>query len=391
LKFKFLLFLSLPFSLSLSLSVLLGGCALKQSISTPAASKEKLFYENGIHSISKKNYKESIAQFTALLQNYPATKWLPAIYYNLGVAYEGLSDYKTAAENYKHVIEFYDGLGTRDETEALFRYSICQEYIGDDDKMLFALLQLKDRGLFLSKEQGEVEVPARIAAAYARLGNYEEAKKYFSNSEDALKKLKRAVALAAVKNNSNRLADSAPALNNPTAETDLQAWLPKTLYSVGHIQFPSHDFSEPAFKAFLTNIEQSQERLLRAAELSQNPWSKKAAQELIDAYNQAWNWIDHLEVSKNADVLQEAKLRQDKQRLMSADFDVTIQHLKLLRIPTILGETENKFVSDIFKTAQGIERKLNIIVDESDVQDQETPEAQKRNSIKAQGRIRNKK
>jgi tetratricopeptide (TPR) repeat protein len=349
----------------------LASCALRPVALAPIQTKEKAYYDEGLKSIAQKDYKRAALALNKLLQEYPTSRWLVGVYYNLGVTYEGLVDYAQAAANYMKVIDFYDGLKTRDEAEALYRYSICQEHLGDDNKGLFALLQLQDRTQYLNKGQADVEVPARMAGSYARLGNLDEAKKYFNKSETGLKKLRRAHLVAG-------------------EQLDLEAWLPKTLYSMGHISSRSHEMgsaSPEQFKNFLASVEQSQERLLRAAETGDSVWAKKASLELVGIYSDAWSSIEKAEVPQTTDQLQYAKARQDHQREMAADFDVTISHLKLLRTPISVKEPESAQVTEIFDAAFKIQQRLNILIEAPDVQDQETRDSQKRSTIKRPGKI----
>src|SRR5207253_10911043 len=71
----------------------------------------------------------------------------------------------------------------RPPTSTLFPYTTLfrsYEALGEDDKMALTLLQLQDKTAFLPKQTADMEIPARLAAAYAREGNLDQAKIYYA-------------------------------------------------------------------------------------------------------------------------------------------------------------------------------------------------------------------
>ncbi|MDZ4676275.1 MAG: outer membrane protein assembly factor BamD [Oligoflexia bacterium] len=345
--------------LLLLVAILLSACAVKTMRDEPAAPKEKALYEQGLKALVKKDYSTATNKFNQLLNDFPSTRWLSGAYYNLGLAYEGQTKHAEAAEKYKKVIEFYQGVHTRDEADALYRLSICYEYIGDDTKMVLTLLELDTHSEFLNRNTGNVELPARLAAAYARMGNLAEAKVYYSRAELGLKKLRRV-----------RLTE------------DTLVWLPKTLYSMGKLAPLRSDFTDEDFKNYVGTIERSQSWLLRASELGGNEWSKKAAAELTTGYNDAWNFIANFPVPDGSDKLQALKIQQQKQKSMSEALDRVLDKIKVERLPSTQLEPELPQVTEIFKTVALVQKQVDATIQARDVQDQKTYEAHKREGLK---------
>jgi tetratricopeptide (TPR) repeat protein len=335
------------------------------SSSMQSAPRERGLYEQGLKVLAQKDFESAAKKFSDLIAQYPTSKWLPDAYYNWGAALEGQSNYQAAEEKYKKVVEYYEGIPSREEAEALYRLSLCYEAQGLDEKNIMALLELNTRAQYLSSDVATVEVPARLAAAYAREGNEEQAQSYFAKAESGLKRIRRTA----------------------RGQNDMMIWLPKTLYSMGHIPPAHKGMSADEFKNYSASLEKAQPWLVRAAELNDKTWSKKAADELLASYQEAWNAIDLVTTPAGPDKVQDLKDRQDQQRSMALDLDTAISRLKLERLPSVPGDPESEVLADTFDRLSSIEKRLNLLIQEPDVQDQPTAEAQRREGIKRRGRI----
>jgi tetratricopeptide (TPR) repeat protein len=348
--------------LLLMAAVILCACSTKTVHPTEEESeslKEKTLYEQGIKALTKKEYAIASTGFSQLLQEFPSSHWLPNAYYNLGLALEGQDKHAEAAEKYKKVVEYYQGVHTRDEADALYRLSMCYEILGDDAKMVLALLELDTHAEFLNRNTGTVELPARLAAAYARLNNLDQAKIYYARAEQGLKRMRRV-----------------------HLTQDTLAWLPKTLYSMGKLAPLRPEFSDDDFKNYVTTLERAQSWLLRAAELGRNEWSKKASVELVSGYNEAWNFIANYPAPKDPDKLQALKALQQKQKSMAEVLDRAIDKLKSERLPSTPHDPEPAQVTEIFKNADFVQNQIDETIQARDVQDQGTFEAQQREGLK---------
>jgi len=319
-----------------------------------SAAKERALYDQGLRSLSRNDFKGAHQAFSDLLRLYPSTKWVSGAYYNLGLALEGQNDFKAAEDKYRKVVELNESTSpSRDQADALYRLSICYEVLGDDEKMTLSLLQLLDNKKFLPQQIVEMEIPARLAASYARQGNPGTAKKYYEKAEQGLKKYRR------------------PPLNG-----DVMAWLPKTLFSMGQMPAIKKDVTLKDFEDYLSTVTQTQGWLVRAGELGNNPWARKACDNLEDIYLGLLVSIRDFKVADNSDQMLAQKQRQEIQKKMALELDEAVEKLKLERLPSSPAEPEAGRLTEAFKTVANVETRATEIVQAHDVQDQETPEAQ---------------
>ena len=327
--------------------------------------KEKILFDQGFKALSKSDYKTAATKFTDLITQYPTTSYFHHAQYNLGLASEGLGKYPEAAQQYKSVAEFYQGTHNRDEVDALYRLSICYEVANDDPKVILTLLELQNHTALLGHDIADVELPARLAAAYARQGNHEQAESYFSKAEVGLKRL-RAL--------------------HPKGDTLL--WLPKTLYSMGHLSPPQKDLDPKSFENYLTSLVQTQEWLVQAAELGDNSWSKKAAEDLINIYFASWDVVEKHPTPSLPDKLLALKTQQEEQKGMAVNFDKAISKLKLERIPPSPLEPEASRLKTVFNSIDVLQKQNDALLQRPPVQDQPTVESQQREGLKRQGVIK---
>lgn len=339
------------------LYLLAAGCSSPQTLSLPVnstAHQERALYEQGLRFLSRNDFKGAAQAFIDLLHKYPSTKWTSGANYNLGLALEGQDKYAEAADKYKKVIEVNQSApGSRDETDALYRLSICYEAMQDDTKMTMALLQLQDKKDFLPKQTAEMEIPARLAASYARLGNLDQAKIYYAKAAKELKRYRR-----------------------PPMVGDVMVWLPKTLFSMGNMKAINKDVTLKEFRDYLNSVNESQGWLVRAAELGNNTWSRKAAEGLEDIYLSLITAIRDFKPSDSSDKILAAQQLQETQKAMAKKLDESIVKLKLERLPPSPAEPEAGKLTEAFTTIDQVEKNVTTIVQGHDIRDQNTPEAQ---------------
>ncbi len=337
------------------------GCGQPTVKTETGNSNERAAYEQGLRALAKNNYQGAAEKFTMVLNHYTTTKYLVGAYYNLGLSLEGLNKYSEAAENYKKVIELEQGKRGRDEADALYRLSICYEVIGDDTKMILALVQLQERPNFLNKDLAQIELPARLAAAYARQGNIKLADEYNHKAEAGLKLRRRT-----------------------PMKGDILIWLPKTLYSMGHIASRTIGANVDEFKNHIKALQWSQSWLLRCAELGEasNSYSKKGAEEILQSYNSALQAIETVKASNDPDMLKAAKFKQDNQRAMAGALDYSLQQLKDDRLAATSLNSEVSLIKQLFEDLMPIQKKIDAIIQSHDVQDQNTNEAKSREGLK---------
>ncbi|MBK9293448.1 MAG: outer membrane protein assembly factor BamD [Oligoflexia bacterium] len=304
--------------------------------------KERSFYEIGLDSLSEGKYTQAEEKFKELLNNFPTTRWLSSSYYHLGYALEMQQKYPEAAEKYNKVVEYYQGAQSKEAAEAQYRLSICLEAMGDDNKVVLALKQIQPSLKYLSKEIAETEWPARMAAAYARLGDQDEAKLYYAKADLGLKKIRSGTFL------------------------DTSRWLPKTFYSMGATPEGRLEFdSIENFEKFLLSFGNSQVWLLRAIETKVNPWDDMATKHLLNVYNKSFEFIDKIPPEEGGqDKMLALKKRQEVQKALATKLDSLINNLK--------AEQKNKKSNlAVFKELKPLEYRVDLLLQQRDVRDKD--------------------
>ncbi len=325
------------------------GCAQKEI--RAVSPREKSLYETGIKLHSDGAFKKSEESLTLLLKEFPVTRWLSSSYYVLGLDQEAQGNFPDAIENFRRVVDFYQGIHTRDEAEALYHMALSYDGLGDtprnDERQVLTLLQLQPGLKYLSLEISQAEWPARLAAAYAREGLTEQAKEYSLIAEKGLRRVKA------------------------SGKPNVQKWLPKTYYSMGHIpEAQLHFKTTSEITQFFILLDNSQGWLLLAAQSNATPWSVKASTELKDSYQKIWEFIDKLPALNEADPILSAKQQQENQRALASRLDTLLQNLKILRSPSIPEVPEDANVTDLFAFLQDVQKRVDILIGTRDVQDQ---------------------
>jgi len=363
-----------PMARMLLLSLSLVSCAHNPSADAPPKGPseqnrgndiaERNLYQQGLSALAKKDYVSAEKYLSKLLADFPTTRWLEAAYFNLGLSLENQNRYLEAVNKYKTVVDLDASQPSRNSTEALYRLSLCYEALNDDPKTVLTLLELQKQNDFLDSEIANAEVPARLAAAYARQGNHEQAGRLFAKAEDYIKRLRR-VHLSG----------------------DRTIWLPKTLFSMGHVPPLRPGTTSEEFTNYMRSFGQSQLWLVDAARTGDNPWAKQAASEIVSRYEGAWtNLVNHRR-SGEEDLFLVEKIKQDEKRSMAAALFACARRLVEERLPSTDTEPELVSVTEIYKTADGIGRKANAILEERDMQDQPTSEAKHREGLKRRGKM----
>ncbi len=340
----------------LVLAVLFSGCAERELRKVDG--HERTLYEHGIDALGAGEYAKAQDFFTKLLQEFPTNRWLSSSYYNLGFSLENQGKYPEAIAQYKNVIDYYQGIHSREETEALYRLSVCYEALNDDQRVVLTLLQLKNGLRFLSREIVEAEWPARLAGAYARQGRVAEAQEYYTQAQLELKKTKHALG------------------------NDQLRWLPKTYYSMGHTPEARLKFqNQTELEGFLSGMENSQVWLLKAAESKVSPWSEKASEELIATLDVDWNYIDRLPPENSGDAMLALKKKQIEQKALATRLDTVLQNLKTEKSP-------DSSATLVFSHIKDLQKRIDLLIGGKEVQDQPTEENKARHSEKQRGRMR---
>ena len=188
------------------------------------------------------------------------------------------------------------------------------------------------------------ELPARLAAAYSRVGNRSLAIKYFSEASQGLKEVCR----------------RAPAPAPP------KRTVAKTLYGMGRLN-ASQKRVEGDPIAFVQSLSMQQPYLLQAIELRFPQWTRRSAEDLTLGYENLLRYS----------IGDPARRREYFVRILQV-----INELRRIRMPDG-GPAED----DIFATVDKVEHRARMTMAELSDVTPLTPEAERRQGLKQTGRL----
>lgn len=331
--------------LLMGMVLLLTACASsgpKKPVVTPGEEKTPAL-DQGLHAMEQEDYAGAAQIFDRLLVQKPASEVDLVILYNSAAAQEGLGNCAKASERYRQVVRSSAGKFSRIEGEALYRSSLMYECLGQDTKTITSLLDTKRRAKELSFDILNAEIPARLAAAYARMGNREKALQYFTQASRGLKQV--------------------VSQNGVRVKTDRVA---RTLFLMGKLN-PSQRNAEAEPTTYLQSVSMQQPYLLQSIELGDPTWSPRAADDLKVAYDNVWKFkIEDPE-----------KRREFYTRTLQ-----TINELRKIRMPRADPKVDTVFAV-LDQTERQVQNELSRFAESNPL----TPEAQKRQGLRREGRL----
>lgn len=235
-----------------------GSQASVEHVAGRAPQEAPALYAQAVDELELQKFDESLRDFDRFIQQTPTSRYSQAALLNSGRALEGLKRWSDAALRYRSVIAS-TARAPRLQAAALYRLSYVHEALGDDPQVVADLSDLQARGRDLPQEVAEGEMPARLAAAYARVGNFQKAQQYYQRAEVGLARLRQKSAV-------------------------IPEWLPKTLYLMGESSRTKVSWQD--FETVLRPLARGQVYLLESAELSQAPWSERASKDLAQIYDE---------------------------------------------------------------------------------------------------------
>ncbi|MBN8540552.1 MAG: hypothetical protein J0L82_09215 [Deltaproteobacteria bacterium] len=281
-------------------------------------------YREAFAKLEKQDYEGGLKGFSDFLRTQPTTNWTLAAQFNQARCHEALDQLKPALDIYQAVAEKGRRV-PRLQGLSLLRVGVILDALGEDDRSLAALKDAERRTKSLPEEIAQTELPARLAAAYARERNFSEAERYYNLAERQLARLRAQV-----------------------AKGEQPEWLPRILYAMGHR--PLGEITWERFESALVPLERSQIYLLQSAELGIQPWAGLAADELLGSYSALRKSIDAVPVPAAAEIVIAAR-EQQRERWK-----------RLVRLSDSIIQLRSLFVGEIEKQATA-ESPLRKIVD----------------------------
>lgn len=243
--------------------------------------------------LDEQKFQEALSVIDGYLSDEPADPYAQSMALSAGRALEGLGRWSDAADRYRGVVVATEVIAPKLQAMALYRLSFCHEARGDDQQtvaVLYDLNQLNQRSKYLPDPIARAELPARLAAGYARVGNFNKAVDFYRVAEAGIVQLKRESASSGEK---------------------IPDWLPRTLYFMGSMSLRHVSWLD--FESAMRPLTRAQTYLVQSADLGMAPWSDRAARDLMATYQDLWNVILNAPVAQGEDPIVQARAIEEKQ------------------------------------------------------------------------------
>lgn len=268
----------------------------------PFPKKEKVYnidYPPELRKVNKLIVNKKTGDAKIEIQNYlnraENIHWYGHAYFLMGFLYEVEEKPELAIKHYREAIQHAAAYDNVVEARALYNLSFVYERTGNWQKLVSTLIDLLERRQYLDVLSGQVETPARLAAAYAVIGRMDEAKKFHKQARENYENMVRQMRFH-------------------SSRSDLS----KALYYLGLSVFPRE---KENFSDLKTKLSLGQKYLLASVESAKGGWADRAAQSLEDNYQRLWAFIqDYQKKGLSHDPMAKMKQKQMDQLVMASDF-----------------------------------------------------------------------
>lgn len=262
---------------------------------------------------------------------------------------EGLGRPQDAVNLYRDVFLKTERYRPEIAALALYRMSFGYEALGDDLKMVASLLDARKRGASLPVEITQAQIPARLAAAYARQNREAEAMAYLNEAE-------KGIARVIVAKGKDLKVD----------------WLAKIYVEMGSVS--TNQLSVENFEDFVRSQKTVQVYLLKALKQNDPVWSARGLARLQETYQALFTQLDT------------AKKDQEMQSIVGGSFVELMDQADLFKP---MGDQKmSPFERDFFDFLGEIRKKTGQILYGGTEGMTLTEESQKLNSLRRSGTIR---
>lgn len=233
--------------------------------------------------------------------------------------------------------------------QSLYHMSFVYEALGDDMKTVAALLDAKKLADHLSIETALAEIPARLAAVYARQGRESEAVSYLSEADKGIVKV---------------MASKGPRLQ--------KEWLAKTYFQMGSVS--TNQLSADNFDDFIRGQKWVQVYLIKSLRQDDPTWSLRAQNKLQEIYRDLYIQFESV------------REQRELQIRLGGDLIDLMDQAELYR--PFAGQVANTYEQAFFQYLTEVRKKTEKILYGSGETMSLTEESQKLNSLKRSGRVK---
>lgn len=296
---------------------LLNACSFlqKKDGSLGPTLEEKNLYTSANDAFEKQNYDEAEEKYSSLLLKYPNTYYKQASQLGLANVLKDRGQCNKAIPIYDRIAEL-----ARENTKELYGRTIynrglCYYELKFEDKYLASLLEAQAVLNKILPELSQVEIPAKLAAFYAAIGDEKISNSYVKQVERGLDYIQ--------------------------AQPDFKMnkeWLAKIYFNVGNI--PTQELNIDNFDRHLESFSVLIKYLFRSIDLEVSPWSTKSKNVILHYLNNYWQIIGS--INTEAANLSEAEKQQNKNKKSNllTHYLIILKSIELLK--PIENQTQNQ-------------------------------------------------
>lgn len=317
-------------------------------------------FEKAIKQYQGAEFEQALVTINRFLETRPHSVKFKESLYLKGKILKQLSRANECVEIFNRVTEL-----SKLTKDSFFSYSlyfagICYELQGETERAI-AVYQdaLKVKNLPL--ELKSLELPARLAIAYSRIGEDKVSKRYYDQTKRELEKLK-----------SSRI--------KILEQKELLSEILMNMGTLTQIYSKGDDFEK-----YLNSIKLSQEYLGLVFQMDMGTQSERALSILADHFNKAYFFILNLPNENMEDEILSLRSRQIKQKKLAEVLLENIDALEIYLSSQPSNKTKN--IDKQLMRIKEVKESLELILKEKNIGQGLTPEAQKLQNSKLPGKI----
>lgn len=313
---------------------------------TPPAAPS--LYLKASQELENQKWEDAIRDYNQFLRTEEVGNYYWVTQFNLARAYAGQKNNLKAIEQFRLVSTQQQALQM--QALAYYEMSFVYESENQNANLLASLTDAFSRKVYLSSEVSQAELPARMASAYASLGEYDQAKKYYQIAENGIRNIKREF-----------------------QSKDIPDWLPRSLYYMGEVSLRRNNFDD--LENLLRPLERAQIYLLESAELNDPYWSVKSQNELIQTYQKTYESIANAPISKDLEIEKQRELQLLQWKKAQDFIEVMEPLINAKPISEVITPEGKKRVQEIYQAVANIKLKVQKILRQPRIGQELTPEA----------------
>ncbi len=311
-------------------------------------------FREALKNFEASKFQEAADAFKKFYLNQSTSKyaWISRYYY--GYSIEMLGRNEEAIEVYREVIQATVSRGQFLRAKTLYRMSFCYERMSNDIQVVASLKDIGESVKYLPESVRLAELFARIAGAYARLGNQDEAIKYYELAEAGIGQLKR-----------------------KHVGMDSSEWFAKTLFAMGSLEV--RDLNWQNFDREIEPFGRSQIYLFRSVVANSPNWSPRSEQMLLNGYQRLQNVIINQKPTPTGEdpIVSQREIVSRQNELIQ----LVLTKVQELEIEATTGENSKDFGVKILAKLEPMVRQFNEMLAEPLPGSGLTDEALKRKTL----------